>query len=242
MMKKHFTAVLAVLCLLLGSLFMTPVSALGAEVTVSLDTVYKAAVGDTVTVTLSVSDDHYITCGQIAVFYDPAQLALKPIEDDVYIQPNTALLGDSVSWELGTPTPGECYFVFAGLSSIGVATGGELFTLTFDVLDGFDGEEDITLSVEELVSNDGVTKKGKDYNTDYTLKNGKVLARTKGDVVADGMVNIIDAANLFYYVAGRETLSETQLYEGNVTGDDSEVNIYDVMAVYQYVNGVIDTI
>ncbi len=239
-MKKRFTAALSVLCLLLCSLFITPVSAVGTEVTVSLDKAYKATAGDTVEVTLSISDNHFVTCGQIAVFYDPAQLALKPIDDDVYIEPDEALLGGSASWELGAPIPGECYFVFASVSSIGVAAGGDLFTLTFEVLDGFDGDEDITLSVEELISNDGVTKNGKDYNTDFTLKNGKVLARTKGDVVAGDGITIADAVSLFRYVAGRELLTAEQLSEGDVTNDDA-VNIYDVMAVYQYVNGVIDT-
>lgn len=201
-------------------------------VTFSLST-QKAQVGDTITVDVTVSDNHYLSNGQLLVEYDPAALKMTASVSNV----NAALIGDNTFWSFGTPSNGAAKFVFANPNVSGSAVGGTLFTLTFEVLEGIGEETTLSLTSPEMCS----AKDGRDYNTDAVYVNGVVCNADTlllGDVNSDGKVDLTDATRVFYHVNGLVTLTGKELLAADYTANGA-VDLDDATRLFYFVNGLL---
>ena len=59
-----------------------------------------------------------------------------------------------------------------------------------------------------------------------------------GDVNLDGKVDVLDAAMVQKYAAGRQELTDEQLYAANVNGDNN-VDVLDAAMIQKYAAGKI---
>ncbi|MBQ3094145.1 MAG: hypothetical protein IJC52_03140, partial [Clostridia bacterium] len=141
---------------------------MGDKVTFTVSNV-TAKAGDTVTIDLSVSENHYMVNGQFRVVYDPTKLEIQEVGSDpdnpYFDDYNTDIFKNTYMWAHAVPAPGYSNFAFAGGSAQGTTAGGVMYSLTFKVLDGWTGEAPIELRIPELSSNDGTTNGGADYHT-----------------------------------------------------------------------------
>lgn len=252
-MKKALSLVLAVM-MLVGMIIPASAEVAGDPVTFSISTV-EGLVGDTITVDVMVSENHYIVNGHLVITYDPAAIELVKLYPDdpdlpYFDSVNTKIIKANAMWAFEVPEEGRANFAFASPSDIGPTVGGTIFTLTFKILDGAKTKNVIELDVVEMCSNnttegddpDTMENEDPDYDTNVTVVNGMVNVADgievaqKGDVDLSGVVSITDAVLLFQYVNGTANLNEVQLANGELT-DDGAITITDAVALFQYING-----
>lgn len=244
-MKKILAIVLSVAMLM--SAFVVGASAEGAvPVTFTAQSV-TAKAGDTITVDISVSENHYMVNGQIWVQYDPACLEIVEVWDDpdnpYFENVNTKIFRNSCMWMFAVPVAGTAKFAFATSSATGPATGGVMFTLTFKVLDdAVTSDINVVVPDNDMNANDGSSTE--DQLVDLTFVKGVVTVETDepeaevGDVNGDGAVNLNDATTLFYHVNGLSTLSDEALASADINGDGT-VNLSDATSLFYQINGLL---
>ncbi len=210
-------------------------------VTITVGSV-KGEIGDTVQVPVSVSEGHYMVNGRIFLTYDPTVLELQTVSDDednpYFDEINAAIIDSSFMWAIASPVAGRVNFVFATSANTGNATGGEIYTLTFKLLQETGGTP-ITATIPELRCNSGAA----DHDADLTIQNGTVKVtpidptpEMKGDTNGDGMVNFADSIRLFYYINGMSELTDQQILNADLN-NDGEVALADAMRLFYYVSG-----
>ncbi len=244
-MRKILAVMLS--CVLMMTAFMS-VSILSASaehaITFTAQSV-TAKPGDTVTVDIMVSENHYMVNGQIWVNYDPEVLEIQTVwddEDNPYFEEiNTKIFKSSYMWAFAVPTPGVAKMAFATSSAKGTTVGGTMFTLTFKVLEeAIDSE--ITIEIPEMCSNDGTTNGGEDFDVVPTCVLGTVTiesdAPVRGDIDGDGEAGLTDAQALFFFVNGVSDLNEDEAAAADVNGDGA-VTLADAMIVFYIVNGIL---
>ncbi len=200
-------------------------------------------VGDVVQTTITVSDGHYMTNGQIVVKYDPTVLALKAVSEDTanpYAATlNEALFAQAPSWAFREYAPAEACLASATAAPSGVATGGVLFTVAFEIIGEAADGTTVTLMIPEMCS---VVPRGdvfERYNTLTDTVAGTVQVNNtyaRGDINGDGAVDIADATMLFRAANGRIVLTDDQERRAQLTEDDI-VDIADAVKLFRYVNG-----
>lgn len=208
----------------------------------------EAKAGDTITVDISVSENHYMVNGQIWVEYDPTALEIQEVWDDpdnpYFEDINTKIFKSTYMWAFAVSEPGRAKMAFATSSSTGTTAGGVMFTLTFKVLDDAKTSA-IKVSVpdNDMNANDGTTKGGADYDVDVSFVDGTITIPSDvnvllGDVNCDGVVNMSDATRLFYCVNGLLNLTDEQLVNADNNGD-GVVNMSDATRLFYCVNGLL---
>ena len=245
-MKKLLSIVLA--CAMLVTVFsgfaMTAsAEAVKVEFTASSVT---AKAGDIITVDISVSENHYMVNGQIAIAYDPEVLEIQEVwddEDNPYFEDiNTKIFKSSYMWAFAVPEAGLAKFAFATSSSKGTTAGGVMFTLTFKVLeDAKTTEIDVYIPDNDMNANsDG----GEDVAVEATYVKGIVTIESDepdvmlGDVTGDGTVDLSDATALFFHVNGLSTLTGDKLAAADMNAD-GEVSLSDATALFYQINGLL---
>lgn len=225
----------------------------GAKGTLVTYTVGDASASskERVTVDLSVSDEHYMVGGELRILYDATKLkpvAVSKNAESLYLsQINTAVLGEA-AWTIELVEDGVLAFTFVNGNegATGSADGGMMFALMFDVLKGWGGETAVDVEIVRMLSNDGVSDGGADYDTTVAAVAGTVtvtqLYYGSGDVNLDGEVSLVDALMLFHYVNARISLTEEQLAEGELTEPYGAVTINDALRLFHYVNNKIPTL
>ncbi len=254
-MRKLMAVILS--CALLVTAVMSmplTASAEGAPITFTAQSV-TAKAGDTITVDISVSENHYMVNGQIWVLYDPEMLEIQEVwddEDNPYFEDiNTKIFKSSYMWAFAVPEAGTAKMAFASSSSIGTTAGGVMFTLTFKVLENATTSNiSVVIGDDDMCSNDGVTNGGEDYKVgvgtdsvvDVTYVDGVITVEEEtpdvvvGDINFDEKVNLTDATLLFYQVNGMKSLEGEELAAADMNGDGN-VNLTDATLLFYQVNG-----
>ena len=244
-MRKILAVLLSCVLMTTAIASVAAVSASAEEAIVFTAQSVTAKPGDTVTVDISVSENHYMVNGQIWIKYDPTVLEIQEVwddEDNPYFEDiNTKIFKGTYMWAFAVPQAGTAKMAFATSSAKGTTQGGVMFTLTFKVLDTAENSE-ITFEVPEMCSNDGVTNAGEDFAVEPSFVNGvvtieKEAAPVKGDINGDGSVALADANRLFYYVNGAGDLSEEEIARADINGD-GVVTLFDAAWVFYQVAGV----
>lgn len=240
-MKKFMATVLA--CAVFVTAFMglsLTASAEAAPIVFSAQSV-TAEAGDTITVDISVSENHYMVNGQIWVNYDPEVLEIQTVwedEDNPYFEEiNSKIFKSTYMWAFAVPTPGLAKMAFATSSTKGTTAGGVMFTLTFKVLENAENSV-ITIEVPEMCSNDGVTNGGEDFAVEPTFENGVLTIGNFGDVDADSKVDVLDVVKLLDIVNNDTVLTEDETKVADVN-EDGKVTFVDAVRLFYYVNGLI---
>lgn len=249
-MRKLMAVMLS--CVLLVSAFagmsLTVSAADAVPITFTAQSV-TAKAGDTITVDISVSENHYMVNGQLWIQYDPECLEIQEVWDDpdnpYFEEINQTIIKSSFMWQFAVPEAGLAKFAFATSASAGSAVGGTIFTLTFKVLDAA-STSNITIVVPDgdMNSNDGLVENAADAEVAPTYVDGVITvesdapAVTVGDVNGDGFVNLNDATSLFYHVNGLALLEGDALVAADINGDD-DVNLNDATALFYQINGLV---
>ena len=109
------------------------------------------------TVGLSVSENHYLVSGRIYLDFDTSALALVKVtddEDNPYLESvNTDILPEKCLWVFDVSN--GCATLHFTMSGAGSAKGGELYRLTFLVLDTASDSTAISVRTAALKSNSG---------------------------------------------------------------------------------------
>ncbi len=232
-MKKLLSLMLAVIMLM----SMTVAASAEVESVAIGVTSAQGATGDTVTVDVTISENHYMVNGMIKIYYDDTALELVPESAEVLASYNTEILGQGAYCLIASPMAGRVNFAYVTMSDTGKAQGGTLFSLTFKILDGAKRTNTVKVVVPDLNAN-ATGAKDDDY-PDVTLTNGVITATdkvVKGDLNGDGIANIADATLLFRAANGRITLTPEQKAIADLNGDGVE-NIADATMLFRYANG-----
>ncbi len=243
---KKLMAIVMSCAMLLAAFAGTALTASAAEATPVTFTAQSvtAKAGDTITVDISVSENHYMVNGQIWVEYDPAYLEIQEVWDDpdnpYFEEINQKIFKSSFMWAFAVPEAGTAKLAFATSSSAGSSVGGVMFTLTFKVLEDARSSK-IVVSVpdNDMNSNDGTDDI--DEDVDVTSVDGLVTiegAPVDGDIVLDGVIDLQDATALFYYVNGATTLEGASLEAADVNGD-GVIGLHDAVTMFYQVSGVL---
>ncbi len=244
---RKILAVMLSCALVLAAFASTAVltaSAEAADIVFSAQSV-EAQPGDTITVDISVSENHYMVNGQIWVEYDPTCLEIQTVwddEDNPYFEDiNTKIFKSSYMWAFAVPEAGIAKMAFATSSSKGTTAGGVMYTLTFKVLEGATTSE-INIVVPEMCANDGVGNGGEDFDVVPTAVAGVVTIPSDetvpGDIDGDGMADVYDAKMAFDHVNGTNNLDDEMIARADQNGD-GEVTLLDVARVFYIANGVL---
>lgn len=247
-MKKVVSVVCA--CVLLLGVFAAAVSAETAQTVTYAVSSETANPGDTVMVSVSVSEDHYTVNARLQIVYDPAVLEPVAVSDDIddpYIDDvNTDIINGDTMWASNLAAEGDFRFVYVSSADVGAATGGTLFTLTFRVLAEAATQTAVTVNVIEVRANDGTTEDGSDYIPTVATQAGGVTveekAIQKGDITMDGEVALADALQAFYYVNAKIELTAEQKAYADVADPTDEVTINDALKLFYYVNNKISAL
>ena len=255
-MKKLVAIVLAVAMMMTAAVASVSAEevATGAAPIVFGASSVTANKGDTITVDISVSENHYMVNGQIWIEYNPQCLELLEVwedEDCPYFEDiNTSIFKSSYMWMFGAPTPGVAEIAFASSSSKGTTAGGVMFTLTFKVLDtAYTSDIDVVVGDDDMSCNDGVTAGGEDFKATWTAGKGTITVEgteppappvedVENDVNIDGKLDAADAKALFFYVNRAEELTEAQLAKADINADGA-INLYDAVRLFYIVNEII---
>lgn len=140
---------------------------------------------------------------------------------------------------------GDCITV-SGLSTEGQAVAlaaGTVATLTFKALDAATlGETEFTVTTQALPSYEAPTQAVElTVVNDANITIGEAAAVMKGDVTADGKVNINDALAVYRYVRGKRKL-EGDAYQAAEVTNDGKVNINDALRIYRFARGKISSL
>ncbi len=249
-MKKFMAIVLSCTLLMtaLAGFAMTASAAGVVPITFTAQSV-TAKAGDTITVDIAVSENHYMVNGQIWIQYDPEMLEIQAVSDDpdyMYFEDiNTKIIKSNYMWQFAVPEAGTAKFAFASSASAGSAVGGTIFTLTFKVLEDATTSEIVVLVPDgDMNANDGSVEGGADADVELTYVNGVITvesdapAVTIGDINGDGLINLNDATSLFYHVNGLALLEGDALAAGDINVDDV-VNLNDATALFYQINGLV---
>lgn len=244
-MKKVLSFVLAIM-MLVG--LMVPASAETPAVTVSLvPSATDVNVGDTITVDVVITENHYMVNGHIQVVYDPSALELQKVWDDVdnpyFEAPNAEIFTSKYMCAFQAPVAGQANFAFASSATRGTTVGGTMYTLTFKVLETANAVNTIRVVVPEMCGNNTQSADNilEDYDIVPTLVNATVNVAgviLKGDVDGNGEVALKDALMVFQHVNGKITLDDEQLAAADVATNGA-VELADALRMFQYVNGKI---
>lgn len=147
-------------------------------VTVSIGSA-TASVGDIVTVPVSISDDHYMINGRIFITYDPAVLELQPASSSTTAfatSYNKTVLGEGMGMFL-SPEDGKANFVFISQENVGLATGGDIYTVSFKILAAAPNGTELGITIPEMRSNDdpnAANSTDLGYATNVAVQSGTV--------------------------------------------------------------------
>ncbi|MBE6763278.1 MAG: hypothetical protein E7553_02835 [Ruminococcaceae bacterium] len=200
-MKKTLSMVcsLALMLTMLFGMMVVPASASNAVSLTLTDT--AGELGDTVEVSVSVSENSYLVNGDFDVYYDTDYLRYIPESCEA-----TALL-DGAYWAANSPIEGEVRMSFASGASVGITAGGALFTMKFEIINKDSTETRLTLNASPLCGCNG----GEDFDLTATISGGQI-----------GIVGGADPWNFLqeaFLESGQENVSIDENGVWSVTGD-----------------------
>ena len=238
---KKLTAALVAL-MLLPSLMP---AALAAGKSCSITTSgASAAEGDTLSISVSISDNPgYTNCG-IVLDYDREKLELAGIEAP---DGETVISAVNTSW---TPTEGmgldmqKKYGYVSIASADQISENGVLFTASFRVLAGAEGEAQITPLVRYIRDNTALFSVFENISAAVSPNVISIESQTAapvlpGDLSGDGRVMPADAALVYAAFKGQRELTAAQILAADVNGDN-RVTMSDAAMIYAYFKGLMD--
>ena len=199
----------------------------GGMITVS-DTSGKA--GDTVTVTLTITNNPGIIGMFISMHYDDSVLQFTGYSDE-----GTVLDEPMHSGQLSWYPFNMSWMSFLG-DGVNNLNNGLLITLTFKILDTAQaGNTDIiiTYAKNDIYSAIGCAPEN------FNIKNGKIEikpSKLAGDANGDGTVNASDAALVRQHALGGYSISSINMINADAN-DDKSVNASDASIIRQYALG-----
>ena len=214
---KKFIAVCLCVCLVFA--FSVASSAADCELSLSDAETHPGMTSD---LALTVGNNPGIANGILIIRYDPELLDIDASEITV------GAVGERFSIVETKKSAGAVSIGFVDLQN--VTDDGIMFVLPFTVrLDAYPTETKIDIEVRELVAEDGSAVPTEQKSSNYTVSypSGYV----KGDVTADGAVDIEDAMLVFYHVAKKYTLPDGRLLAANVDGNNV-IDIEDAMRIF----------
>ena len=234
-MKRRSTAMLAMvlaLSVLITSAFsVTAFAADKGKITVSSA---NAKAGDTVDITVSMTENPGIATADFEVKFDTAALTLTKVKDEGFISENDAQnAGQAHSDQLVSPY----HFSWCNdLAKANITKIGKMVTMSFKVSEkAKDGTYNITVDAKnvEIYDND-IKDVGFEFVNGAITVSSKSSSHTPGDVNGDGKVNLRDVIRLNQYVAGWKV---TVVENSTDINGDGKVNLRDVIRLNQYVAG-----
>lgn len=225
---RKWTAALLVLTLA----FLLPLAVTARDDCVLTVDSAAAQPEQTVTVPIRIRGNPGFTNGGFSLTYDKQTLELTDI------QPGT-LLGSLARCQIAKQeeTGESCGYVVCA-SATPIEGDGILFTATFQVKKGAAGSGSVTAKAEYLRSN------AASYRVFVPITvsslSGAIQVepageRIKGDVNADGRINVLDVALVYDYLAGTRELSQSQLTAADMDGN-GVVDKTDAILIYRRVN------
>lgn len=238
--KKHIAAFMAAVTLLA----VTP-AALAAGKSCSITAQSgSAAAGESVSVTVSISDNPGYTNYGIALDYDREKLELLSIESTAQAP---ALSSCSTQWtpaeNSGLDTAKSYAYVTAAHAEQ-QSENGAIFTASFKVLEGAEGEAQVTPKVIYVRDNTALFSVFEEIGAQVTsafisIESSGTEDFLLGDVNSDGAITGMDAAKVYAYYNGKIELTDAELKAADANGD-TVVSGVDAAAIYALFNGKIE--
>lgn len=203
-MKKTWISVALSVSLLLMMLLGVMVVPASASNTTTLTVSNTAGeLGETIEVSISVSENSYLVNGDLNLTYDTNYLRYVP--DSCEASPMLS----GVYWAANEPIAGEVRISFASIASVGITDEGVLFTLQFEIINKDTIQTGISLQASPLCGCNG----GDDFDVKPLITGGTI-----------GIVGGADPWNFLqeaFLVSGQENVSIDENGIWTVTGDFS---------------------
>ncbi len=191
---------------------------------------YALSAGDEVTVYVQLINNPGINAANFGIRYSEG-LELISIQD------GTVLKGSLVTD--GMPVNYGYNFVWGNDSLF--SSDGNLLKLTFKISDYAELGDEFDISLVYAIGNGAQggfgTSRGKQY---FITKDGtiKVVERLPGDINNDGAVDLLDAIEIGKFVVGKtDSIDEAYANVDLSYGEESNVDIMDMVAILQYITG-----
>ncbi len=230
--------VAAVTCLM-------PTVAAENRVILTISGAKPARAGLTFEVSVRISENSYMVNGNYDLTYDPAVVELVSNAYAGNMCRVNQKVMSTMMVHFGLVKPGDFRFVAATGNRTGITAGGEMFRVTFRLLNGEQNPK-LNLKAAPLRGNKGNTfdanGKPKDYDIDYTVEQhvlGLVppVWKQDGDTDLDGKISLIDVMMAFLHVNGSYALTPAQQAHANVNG--GALDLEDVYLMFQLISGQI---
>lgn len=180
--------------------------------------------GDTVSVTVSAKRNPGIAGFRHTIHFDPTVLKFISVEGEEVLQPGNLVVNEEQA--------GSGQITLVWFNPTDIKADGELYTLTFEILEGAAaGASDVTLSFEEKDNQNAAgeyvffqTSSGVVEVADYIL----------GDLTGDKILGMKDVLLLAQVVSGQSIeLTEKQRLAADVNEDD-KIDLSDVILLSQW--------
>ncbi len=184
----------------------------------------RGRVGDTVSVTVSVKRNPGIAGFRHTLQFDPAVLKFVSVEGKEILQPGNLVVNEEQA--------GSGQITLVWFNPTDLEADGELYTLTFEILEGAaEGSSDVTLSFEDKDNQNAAGE-----YVFFQVKSGgvEVVDYILGDLTGDKTLGMKDVLLLAQVVSGQDIeLTEKQRLAADVNEDD-EIDLSDVILLSQW--------
>ena len=207
------TIVFVLMILMLTGVLPTGSMASGLPTIYVLEEV--AVPGETVILSVGLKNNPGIACFELTVDYDASQLAWVDVSENTELDGSwDAAVGETILW----------------VNADNYAQDGEVFSLTFEVLDSADvGYAPVTISYKS-----GEIFDENEVDVHFVVEAGGVMINTEGaDINKDGETNALDVICLMKHIVG---LAELDTTDADINTDDT-VDVLDVIRLIRYLAG-----
>lgn len=228
-MKKLICCILAaaMLMILAVGVYATEVT----TCTLTADSL-SAGAGEEITVPVRIADNPGFTNFSLRLYYDPAVLTLKALED-------VAGTVTSVNPE-GQDEDGTACAIIVSASAEAVTGDCVLFNAVFTVNENASGTTAVTPKVGYIRNNSAVFSIFQELTA--TVQPGTLTVEDSvllGDVNGDGKITSVDVTMLKMYLKNKYTLSSTQMQAADVNGD-GKITSVDVTLLKMYMKNKLE--
>ncbi len=191
---------------------------------------YALSAGDEVTVYVQLINNPGVNAANFGIRYSEG-LELISIQDGTVLK--GSLVTDSMAVNYGYN------FVWGNKSLF--SSDGNLLKLTFKISEYAELGDEFDISLVYAIGNGAQggfgTSNGKQY---FITKDGtiKIVERLPGDINNDGAVDLLDAIEIGKFVVGKtDSIDEAYANVDLSYGEESNVDIMDMVAILQYITG-----
>ena len=184
----------------------------------------RGRAGDTVSVTVSVKRNPGIAGFRHTLQFDPTVLKFVSVEGAEVLQPGNLVVNEEQA--------GSGQITLVWFNPTDIDADGELYTLTFEILEGAaEGASDVTLSFEDKDNQNAAGE-----YVFFQVKSGgvEVVDYILGDLTGDKQLAMKDVLLLAQVVSGQDIeLTEKQQLAADVN-EDGEIDLSDVILLSQW--------